>query len=177
MAGKASSPGFHETAIGKEIAAIRARAKAEAKTKSKRAEGPKVERRPWTKTEQRTLTKAWLETTLSATEIGKQLGRAVAGEAKGFSRNAVRRGFHRNRVLQLVHRQGPPSRGSQGTPPWVGQSLLPPPCRGGMLGSRNHVGEWSRDTEGSKALHQGSKPCPTRQQRDGDTAIGARRGC
>ena len=37
MAGKASSPGFHETAIGKEIAAIGAGAKAEAKTKSKRA--------------------------------------------------------------------------------------------------------------------------------------------
>jgi hypothetical protein len=66
MAGKASSPGFHETAIGKEIAAIRARAKAEAKTKSKRAEGLKVERWPWTKAEQRSLTKAWLETTPSA---------------------------------------------------------------------------------------------------------------
>lgn len=65
MGGKASSPSFHETAIGKEIAAIRARAKAEAK-QNRSAEGLKVERWPWTKAEQRSLARAWLETTPSA---------------------------------------------------------------------------------------------------------------
>ena len=120
MAGKASSPGFHETAIGKEIAAIRARAKAEAKTKSKRAEGPKVERRPWTKAEQRSLTKAWLETTLSATEIGKQLGRwrrsIIAKASLARVRLEVRHAF--DRLASLINIELRPRQGALCTTPW-----------------------------------------------------------
>jgi hypothetical protein len=86
-------PCLHETAIGRAIAAVRAQAKASAEQEDrrKRAAGVAVERQAWTKAEEEDLVKMWLETPLSAREIGKQSGRSRGSIIGKANRLGLRR--------------------------------------------------------------------------------------